>query len=584
MSEKVIVLGGGVAGMSAAHELIERGFEVEVYEKHRIYPGGKARSINVPGTNKPNPELYLPGEHGFRFFPGFYKHVTDTMKRIPFKNNSAGVYDNLSDVTRVGLLRSGKAPIMATVNFPRSLSDLKALIHSMHANTGLTSEEKTFFAHKVWQLMTSCYDRRLNEYEKLGWWDFLEADRFSKTYQALLVQGLTRTLVAANAKKASTKTGGDIFLQLLFNMSNPGVNTDRVLNGPTNDVWINPWLDYLKSKGVTYNFNWSAVALDMKDGKISGAWVETYKKGVPQKKLVTGDYYILATPVEVASGLLSPEMLKADPTLEGVQKLAPSVAWMNGMQFYLSEEIDIVHGHCIYSDSPWAITSISQLQFWNDFDMTDRYDGKVKTILSIDISDWETDGILEFDITDPKTGKTKKGKKPARDCTYTEIMKDVWAQLKQSLNVDGKEVLKDDQILHWYIDHDITVEHHKDDTNKEPLLVNTINSWDLRPEAYTRIPNFFLASDYVRTFTDLATMEGANEAARRAVNAILEATDSTAELCKVWNLHEPDILSHLRNRDQKRYNQGLPYQFHLPFWAKLMEKIIMFFKNLFSKK
>jgi glycine/D-amino acid oxidase-like deaminating enzyme len=34
--KKVIVLGGGVAGMSAAHELIERGFEVEVYERNQI--------------------------------------------------------------------------------------------------------------------------------------------------------------------------------------------------------------------------------------------------------------------------------------------------------------------------------------------------------------------------------------------------------------------------------------------------------------------------------------------------------------------------------------------------------------------
>ena len=46
MSTKVIVLGGGVAGMSAAHELIERGFEVVVLERRDI-AGGKARSIPV---------------------------------------------------------------------------------------------------------------------------------------------------------------------------------------------------------------------------------------------------------------------------------------------------------------------------------------------------------------------------------------------------------------------------------------------------------------------------------------------------------------------------------------------------------
>jgi len=40
------VLGGG-AGMSAAHELAERGFLVDVYERQPTYVGGKARSVNV---------------------------------------------------------------------------------------------------------------------------------------------------------------------------------------------------------------------------------------------------------------------------------------------------------------------------------------------------------------------------------------------------------------------------------------------------------------------------------------------------------------------------------------------------------
>jgi len=45
---KVIILGGGVAGMSAAHELIERGFDVQVFERKIRLPGGKARSVPVP--------------------------------------------------------------------------------------------------------------------------------------------------------------------------------------------------------------------------------------------------------------------------------------------------------------------------------------------------------------------------------------------------------------------------------------------------------------------------------------------------------------------------------------------------------
>ena len=36
---RVVVLGGGVAGFSAAHELAERGFEVVIIERTGI-PGG----------------------------------------------------------------------------------------------------------------------------------------------------------------------------------------------------------------------------------------------------------------------------------------------------------------------------------------------------------------------------------------------------------------------------------------------------------------------------------------------------------------------------------------------------------------
>ena len=48
-----------------------------------------------------------------------------------------------------------------------------------------------------------------------------------------------------------------------------------------------------------------------------------------------------------------------------------------------------------------------------------------------------------------------------------------------------------------------------------------------------------LASDYVRTYTDLATMEGANEAGRRAVNGILDAVGSRERRCKLWKLQQP---------------------------------------------
>src|SRR5262249_1526638 len=161
-------------------------------------------------------------------------------------------------------------------------------------------------------------------------------------------------------------------------------------------------------------------------------------------------------------------------------------------------------------------------------------------------------------------------------CNQFQVMVGAWTQLKKSLN-HPTEMLTDELIYNWYLCPDLVYWHQDEgpadadetagaaaapskpvhkankwppcsddpppvsstlthDSHKpkichdteygEPLLVNAVRTWADRPDAFTNIPNFFLASDYVRTFTDLATMEGANEAARRAVNAILSASGS----------------------------------------------------------
>ncbi|WP_373495519.1 FAD-dependent oxidoreductase, partial [Aquiflexum sp.] len=451
--KKVIIIGGGVAGMSAAHELVERGFEVEVYEKKKVYVGGKARSVNVKGTNLLHKDKYLPGEHGFRFFPGFYKHVTDTMKRIPYsdqngQSNKNGVFDNLTHTTRIELTRYDLPPITILANFPKSLSDLKLLVRDMFGgiHTGLTKEEEHFFVHKVWQMMTSSKERKDQEYEKISWWKFLEADRFSDVYRHLLVQGLTRTLVAARAEIASMKTGSSITLQLMYNMLNPGVNVDRVLNGPTNEKWLNPWYDYLTKSGVKYFKGHEGISFALKKDNTIDHVIVRDSNGVEIE--VTGDYYILSTPIEKAAKLIDKKMVALDDQFQFLDQLANDTAWMNGIQYYLNEDVALAHGHVCHSYTEWALTSISQVQFWEGYDLSERYNGKVKGILSVDISDWLYTRYKS--IEDPESQPIL-----AENCTPDEVQKLVWEQLKRSVNVDGKEILRDDMIEFWYLDRDI---------------------------------------------------------------------------------------------------------------------------------
>jgi uncharacterized protein with NAD-binding domain and iron-sulfur cluster len=592
MAQKVIVLGGGVAGMSAAHELAERGFQVKVYEKKSI-AGGKARSVLVSDTGSlfcyvPGPDgryevqrfrapwkpgdSDLPGEHGFRFFPSFYRHVTDTMKRIPYGNNKQGVFDNLTNTTQIAITQFGKQGVLMLAQFPRSYGELVTLLKSMKElkNIGIEPGDVDLFASKLWQYLTMCQDRRMDDLEKIGWWEYIDASERSAAYQKFLAEGLTRSLVAANAHVANAKVEGDVGIQLILGLSEPGVNADRVLNGPTNNVWINPWLKYLSGKGVEYCLDTHIYSIECDGKTITGV---TLLDSQGKTFTDTADYYILAVPVEEAARLLADKkqakLLEADSTLKKIIRLGGDdhVAWMNGLQFYLKTDEPMIHGHMIHIDTPWSLTSISQSQFWTGFDWIHTGDGNVNGILSVDISEWDQ----------KYEGKT------AKECTREEIIKRVWKQLKESVNINGQTVLDDDDLQYIFIDPDIRNEvedklersqptRYKD---AEPLYIDIVDSWHLRPDAYTRIPNFFLAADYVRTNTQLATMEGANEAARRAVNSIISVSGAKVPLCKIWPLDEPFMFKFWRWYDAKRYDRGEPWNSDFPWFIDVAQYVLV---------
>jgi uncharacterized protein with NAD-binding domain and iron-sulfur cluster len=578
--------------MSAAHELAERGFSVDVYERQPQYVGGKARSVRVPNTGQDGrPDL--PGEHGFRFFPGFYRHITDTMKRIPYGTNPQGVFDNLVASQRVLLARFGKPPLPTLVNFPKTKADLETILQDLSsADTGLTKSDMQLFAHSLWQILTSSYERRQQVYERQSWWQFMQTDEQQhrdgitdgapSPYELYCVGGLTHSLVAAQPKLMSVKTGGDILLQLLLLMADPSAHTDRILNGPTNEVWLTPWLTHLTTTlGVRYHKHRyvTRFTCDRYTQRITAAYVRPDVGDAEEQ--IEADFYVAAVPVERMAELISDDMLAVDETLGFIKTLAApateALNWMNGVQFYLNVDVPLAPGHIICLDSPWAVTGISQAQFWPQHPLTNYGNGQVKGLLSVDVSNWFEKGL---------------NGQEARNCTIEQIVEEVWQELKKSLvQANGQSLLADEMRVGYYVDSDIQPDTHQPTPppikspfaamhNTEPLLVNTANSWSLRPNSFCGIQNLFLASDYVRTNTDLATMEGANEAARRAVNGIITASGSGAPLCKIWALHEPDVLAVVRWRDRQRFRKGLPWSDVLTGPARLLHEVNYWLQRL----
>jgi len=541
----VIVIGGGVGGLTAAHELVQRGFTVNLYESRPAF-GGKARSQPVTGSGT-NGRLDLPGEHGFRFYPRFYKHVIDTMAKIP--NASGGhVVDHLRNTTESAIALVDSSTwyrfYRKTVTKPYDILEaLELFFQELDFDDG----DIGLFAAKILQFFTSSDARRLGQYEGISWWDFLEGDLYSPKFQRQL-RAVPRTMVAMDPKRGSARTVGTISMQLILDYADTGVNNDRTMGGPTSEMWFDHWITHLQALGVNLHAGVDVASIEVSGGAISGV-----KLG--DGTTVTADYYVLATPIDTTIGLITPAMGALDPVLEKLRVSAADtlVSWMVGIQYYLYEDVPLVRGHTFYPDSPWALTSISQPQFWRDLGLfRTRYGGgDVGGLLSIDVSDWNTPGTYI-----PKT---------AKQCTPAEISKEIWEQLKAALNGTGpgEQILTDDLLHSWHLDDDLDFSGGVPPVNRSRLLVHPPGSWAIRPDAGTAIPNLVLAADYVRTYTDLASMEGANEAARRAVNTILLRSASTAGPVQTWPLTEPAHFDAWKKLDERLYQHGKPHLFEI---------------------
>ncbi len=303
------------------------------------------------------------------------------------------------------------------------------------------------FGRLIVQMLASCDERRYGQYEHQSWWAFSGADHRSRGYQQFLADGLTRSLVAAKAREMSARTGGYTLIQLLqsFGPHPTDRGVDRVLDGPTNDVWIQPWLDHLRSLGVDYKTDLFVTRIEMDGDRVSAVWwSNTMHKQVLEGRMADFDWIVAALPVERMAPLVTDEMAAVEPALRNLSKL--TTRWMNGVMFYLRRPVPVTHGHVIYIDSPWSLTSISQAQFWMDTtDLKDCFDGTVCDILSVDVSDWETPGLIA-------------PYKPAVECTHEEIVAEVWLQLKEHLNGGGAPVLTDDDLVGSFVDQDILPE------------------------------------------------------------------------------------------------------------------------------
>ncbi len=537
MTVDVAIVGGGVAGLTAAHELVTRGLTVTVYERGGAC-GGKARSVLLAGTGRDGRQD-LPGEHGFRHFPWFYSNLRDTLGRIP-TGSGESVLDRLQPAPALHYAHPVRRHLHVPGRFP---GDLPAVVATLRAAVrsldGISPLESHHFASRMACFLTSCEARRHQDYEELSWWDFIGAETRSDAYCQTLARGMTLMLAAMKARQSSTRTVGRILVQLLLSIALPGAPASTwVLDGPTSERWVEPWRRWLEGRGVRFHTDTAVTSLLVEGDGVVG--IRCAGPGGTRRQRT--DAVVLAVPLDVAQALATPELVAVAPSLAGLRHL--ETRWMNGLQLYLRRPVPLPVGHSLYLDSPWALSSIAQAAPWKAVDLLARGDGRVREVLSVEVCDWGSPG--------------RYCGKPARACTAAEVVEEVWAEIRLHLEQEAGLRLAPDDLVHHALDPGLSRTPEGTWHNPEPMFVNLVGSWPHRPGVRVA-PGLFLAADYVRTNADLACMESANEAARRAANAVLGHLAADRPPVPVHTLQEPAWLEPLKAIDERRHARGLAH-------------------------
>lgn len=508
---KVAVLGGGIAGLTVAHELGERSqfFDVTLYEKSNSL-GGKAKSRWTAEG--------FPAEHSVRTIHHVYYHLRDTLKRIPYENKAQTVFGNVRP-TLAGsykfFMLANHDPYILPHYFPWTKKGWTEYGLFAQVLKGMMPKaEIDEFLKKIFKLMQACYERRCNEFDDISWENYLAATGKSKEYYNCLLR-LPEFYVAARGTARASSMGLLLARSIFFPLMHPFASQKSaadVFNGPSSDVFLDPWGEYIRSLKVKIKLNHTIEKINMDNHQRIQSI--SLKNDHNMSENINADIYVLALPIEVTQALT--KTLSSVPTFKNMANL--SVEPSSGIQFFISNEVDayFLRGWTSFLDSPWAIIGLNQTPaLWPNT----HFKAPLKSILSLTWSNFDAPGVLY--------------NKPAYACSDEEIKNEILAQV--SLHRGAKKYMDKLAIHSWELDDCISFDkkHGNRLSHTAPLFVPYPGTRRFQPEAKTELNNVFLAGDYTQTGFDITTMEAANESGRRAVNAILTANQIKSKPCYV---------------------------------------------------
>jgi uncharacterized protein with NAD-binding domain and iron-sulfur cluster len=337
---EVSVVGGGLAGMTAALRLLERGCRVTIYEAETRL-GGKA------GANK-NGNDY--NDHGYHMFPMWYLNVWKLVDEL-------GIRDHFIDCPDFLLLKAGQFPNFKTL---RNMSSLRDMPHNLNAGI-LPIPEMFLFFYSVLDLITQRYRERslLDQISATGFIRsrFYRTEQIAEQYQDMMLKGIS---VPAYFVSAMTMR------QVMRYWFRYPVPMFRAPRGNLQQFWIGPIEERLRKLGCRIVFGSHLERIELSGGMVSR--LEFAGEGHKNVDVSAGKV-IFAVPFERLEHLLTDSVYNSAPDLFRVKGLNSRA--MASLNLYLRRRVPGIPKHHVdLVGSLFSLSFIDVSQIWSGYDTT----------------------------------------------------------------------------------------------------------------------------------------------------------------------------------------------------------------------
>lgn len=534
---RVAVFGAGIAGLTAAHELARRGHEVLVVEPNRK-AGGFFRSDRGEG--------HTPTEYSWHGLGPWYHNTFALLREIPLDEHGS-IYDR-------GLSR----PIdfgVATDDGKVAFDDTR-WIDPRHLFR-MTNTDALCWAW--WMLKQWTAGRRsVERYSRrraADVWERVLSRRAARVWRATFGPWIGSDWTNVSWHQAGLffrkqLISGHLHLHPADEAGPEWVQRSRsgwlLFRGPSNEVWFDPWVAYLKRLGVRFRWGDALERLEYDGQRIRSAELAS-------GETIVADAWIIATHPFAAA-----EIVARTPALAQLSELCLLDRLIQDGP-HVQVSFRIAFAERLYWPRPRAALVIAD----SEFDLT-MFAQEQAWTRSVDLGE----GVASL-WTATACVATVPGRLhglPLVDCTKEQFVDEVLAQLRACGGLDrllreanGGRSWQDVPIVGLEVWHEWDFSSDGID-GPQPKWVNSTRTQPWQPGQRTPVPNLVLAGAHTRTDADLWSIEAAVESGRRAARCF----EPDVKVIPEW---VPPWIRTLRRLDDLCYAVGAPHVLDLALGA-----------------